>query len=895
MNVFLEIPIASALFVLLFAASVVRYVRSRNAIDGAVVLIFAASAPVFIARLLDVLFAIPLPAPLGIVSVLGLLAQPALTLRLAATLHPVPRWLKQTAVVGFLVTALPVAVITDRPLALIVATLLVYVATAVAASVYFALAGRRRTASARVRLFIASGASILMAATLIVAGADAAIPGDSPELAALGRYGVLVAALAYATAFMAPGWLRRIWQARTGYDLGRRLLSSSAESDAALTWLRFAELASAAAGVPNAVVLLGDGEHGAKTVARVGNVAPARDQWDGAEFGALLAQVGQTLQARSDRAGAAVGELVGRTPVRYVTLVSFDAPAGESGLLVLAGDRISLYSNDDREMFAVLGVEAALLADRARTSGERAELAQTLLTTVEALRTASQAKSDFLASMSHELRTPLNAILGFSDLMRLEPEVDGHRNVPAEWIDHVRVAGQHLLVLINDVLDLAKVEAGRLELRMEGVLPATAISDAVGELRPLALQKGIAMSTDVDLPQIYADRGRLRQILYNLLSNAIKFTPEGGEVRIEGFADDSNVHISIVDTGVGIALEDQQRVFEEFTQVGDVEHRQAGTGLGLALTRRLVEAHGGKVELESSPGAGSRFTIVLPLPGPDAFPVRTTLIPSPQIDDREADALAMTDGSVLIIEDDPQAVALVRSYLEPDGYRLRVASDGVDGIAAARRHRPSAILLDVLLPGLDGWEVLRRLKADEDLRRIPVLMITVVDDRDIGLALGAVDYLMKPVERVALLSALRRHVPALHGPTRPRVLAADDDPAALALVQAALEMQGCDVVLAHGGREAVFAARDQNFDLIICDIVMPDLDGFEVVAQLKAAERTRETPILILTAHTLDDADKARLNGKIIGICEKGADSAASLRAWLALVAPGLLDKANAA
>ena len=259
------------------------------------------------------------------------------------------------------------------------------------------------------------------------------------------------------------------------------------------------------------------------------------------------------------------------------------------------------------------------------------------------------------------------------------------------------------------------------------------------------------------------------------------------------------------------------------------------------------------------------------------------------------DVPTVVPGGVLIIEDDPQAVALLRSYLEPDGYVLHAAGDGVDGIAAARRYRPAAILLDVRLPGLDGWEVLRRLKADEDLRQIPVLMITVVDDRNVGLALGAVDYLVKPIERGALLAALQRHVPTRSAAARRRVLVADDDPQSLALVQAALVAQGCDVVLANGGREAVYAAHDADFDLVICDIVMPDLDGFEVVAQLKAAEHSREIPILILTGHTLDAADKARLNGKIIGICEKGDDSAARLRSWIESVAPVAYSRERAA
>jgi CheY-like chemotaxis protein len=239
---------------------------------------------------------------------------------------------------------------------------------------------------------------------------------------------------------------------------------------------------------------------------------------------------------------------------------------------------------------------------------------------------------------------------------------------------------------------------------------------------------------------------------------------------------------------------------------------------------------------------------------------------------------------VLVIEDDPQALVLLRSYMEPSGYRVVAAGDGPSGITAARRERPSAILLDVLLPGPDGWEVLRQLKADPELQDIPVLMITVVDEREVGLALGAVDYLVKPIERSALLAALERHVPAAPGGRRARVLAVDDDPAALSVVEAALRDQDCEVVLAASGQQALKAARDGPIDLVICDLMMPDLDGFEVIARLKADPGTSEIPILVLTGHELTAGDKARLNGKIVGICEKGEDVAGRLRDWLATV-----------
>jgi signal transduction histidine kinase/DNA-binding response OmpR family regulator len=898
----LEVPIASVLFLALLAGSLLRYVRERDPVTGMVALVFGSAALVFIGRLLDLLLDMTLPPIMLQVSVVSLLAQPLLTLGLAGLLHRVPRLVLVLASVGYAVMVVGFLALPQPPPVPIVLLIVgIYAATAFAAAAYFFAAARRRIGSARVRLVVAGGATILMAITLLVAGAGSAVPGGSPLIAQLGRYGVLLAAVGYAVAFLTPRWLRRLWQARTSFDLSRRLLDESAQADAAATWRRFAELAAMATGATAAAVLVGPPDGGARLVAAVGDTTDRHSTaWDTAAFRSLLAQTAGKAQLAIRHGSAPLRDLVADGGARFVTLVRFDAMREETGVLVLGSERRSLFADDDRDVLQVLGVEAALLADRARAAAEQAQLAERLSATVEALRDASKAKSDFLASMSHELRTPLNAVLGFSDLMRGEPGAEGRRSVPEEWIEHIHTAGGHLLDLINDVLDLAKVEAGRLELRPEPVDPAGAVAEAMAGLRPLAERKRLRVSASVGLPRLIADRGRLRQILYNLLSNAIKYTPVGGEVRIEGALDGSEARIAVVDTGVGISPEDQDRVFEEFTQVGDPEARQAGTGLGLALTRRLVEAHGGRIELESAVGAGSRFTIVMPLASelvqgpaapsgpvpaapPEQVPAPAT---TPSVDAGQRPATAQPQ-RVLVIEDDPRAVALVREYLEPDGYAVVDTADGVAGIAAARRDRPAAILLDVLLPGLDGWDVLRRLKADPDLAGIPVLMITVVDQREVGLALGAIDYMVKPIERNSLLATLRRHLPPPVEGRRRRVLAADDDEVARQLVRATLESEGCDVVLAGGGREAVYAAREGTFDLIICDLVMPDLDGFEVVAQLKAADSTRDTPILILTGQPLDERDKARLNGKIIGICEKGRDAGDHLRGWLAKVSSG--------
>jgi signal transduction histidine kinase/CheY-like chemotaxis protein len=563
--------------------------------------------------------------------------------------------------------------------------------------------------------------------------------------------------------------------------------------------------------------------------------------------------------------------------------VTFPVDASRRAVLVHLSRHASLFGADDIALLASLAQISALLVERRSVLAEQEQLTSQLTTTVAALQAASAAKSDFVASMSHELRTPLTAIIGFSDLMRTTRRDGDMLEVPAEWVEHIHRSGHHLLGLINDVLDLAKVEAGRLDLTIERLDLGAAVLESVSGLRPLADRKAITIVTDVPSMEVDVDRGRLRQIVYNLLSNAIKYTPEGGRITIDAAREDGSFRLAVADTGIGISEEDLLHVFEEFRQVGDVATRQPGTGLGLALTQRLVESHGGRIEADSTPGRGSRFTVHLPLASePDDIAAsearigRATATPPTPASDRAA-----TRPQVLVIEDDPGAVRLLRAILETDGYDMRVAPDGETGLADARAARPNAIILDVLLSGIDGWEVLRRLKTDEELRDVPVIIVTIVDERDLGLALGAVDYLVKPVDRTALRASLARYTAGAARPGGIRVLAVDDDPATLDMIEATLRPDGHAVTRALSGEAGVAIARSSPLDLVICDILMPDLDGFGVVAALSADDRTRDLPILILTAHELSEAERSRLNGKIVGVAAKGDSGREGLLSWL--------------
>jgi CheY-like chemotaxis protein/anti-sigma regulatory factor (Ser/Thr protein kinase) len=359
---------------------------------------------------------------------------------------------------------------------------------------------------------------------------------------------------------------------------------------------------------------------------------------------------------------------------------------------------------------------------------------------------------------------------------------------------------------------------------------------------------------------------RFRQIVENLLSNAIKFTPEGGTVTVTVRPADDQVYVAVTDTGVGIADADHSRIFEEFQQVGDPDRQRAGTGLGLALTKRLVEAHDGEIRVRSAENAGSTFTVRLP-----AAPVIRS-IPS-------TEPSAGRGPYVLLIEDDPQAAELMCTQLNGAGYRVDVAGDGETGLTAARAHAPDAIVLDVALPDIDGWEVIRRIKADDRLAGIPVFFASIIDDPQAGLALGANDYFVKPVDPARLLRALAAAIATR--PT-PRVLVVDHDDAVRQAIEDGLRAGGADVVACADGREGLAMTRQGDFDLIVCDMQSPETDGFSLLAAIEREPATRHTPVLGLSAAALADCSPAD-TGALVATAMAGgvvADAMAGGPGW---------------
>ena len=871
--------LVEALFLVLFLATLRRFVLQRDPVSRDLALVFSPLAGLFVVELWEQVVG-PLPDPVGLVWAALLLLQPVVTLHLVSLVRPVPRGALWLALAAMTVTGVPALLIDEPDQLILLAAVGFFVAIEAAAAIYLLLEAIRREGPVAVRMGLAAVSTGVFAVALFAA-AGSAFGAASAELSRIAGVAlVLLAGLGYFLAFLTPGPVRRIWQASTTVDYSRVLIARSGEPVAAI-WAGYVEMAVRMQG-GCAAMITGRAATGLAIVAPAGIDVPpdartvAHDDLD------VLIQRGRRWDVPVGEAGPVAQRLAEMADVRFVSVVPVAVPESDAvAVLVLLSSHRALFHVSDFELLAALGAQTAIVAERRAVMAEQEALTERLATTVEALRSASAAKSDFVASMSHEFRTPLSAIIGFSELMNTEPR-DGDRvTVPVEWGEHIQRGGQHLLALVNDVLDLARVEAGRLELQPEQVDVGLAVTEAVNGLRPLADRKNLAVEIDARSMHVVVDRGRFRQILYNLVSNAIKYTPDGGSIRVTASRAGEEARVAVVDSGVGIAPEDHQRVFEEFRQVGDPADRQPGTGLGLAVTKRLAEAHRGRIELVSDRGAGSTFTLVLPAGDADEI---TAVAPGSGLDqalppDRAAPAL----GDILVIEDDPSAVRLLREYLEGAGYRVRVAATGETGISSASAQRPAAIVLDVLLPGIDGWEVLRRLKADEHLRDVPVVIVTVVEERDVGLALGAVDYLVKPIHREALLGCLARFVGSRHGrDAQRRVLVVDDEPASLALIRGALEPEGVDVVTVVGGREALdWAERGELVDLVVCDLLMPDVDGFEVIAALKRNSRTASLPIVVYTAHDLSADQKARLNGHILGIVAKGQDARVGLLDWL--------------
>ncbi|GAB4352326.1 MAG: hypothetical protein Kow0099_36570 [Candidatus Abyssubacteria bacterium] len=506
--------------------------------------------------------------------------------------------------------------------------------------------------------------------------------------------------------------------------------------------------------------------------------------------------------------------------------------------------------------------------------------------TNQQIEAVSKLKSEFLANMSHELRTPLNAIIGFSEIL-CDQSFGQLNEKQIKYAQNVVVSGKHLLQLINEILDLAKVESGKMSLNLETFSVKGVLAEIANFARGLAAKKEISVRERFSpkLITVTADPKKFKQIFYNLLSNAIKFTPAGGWIEISTdvlgdfeMGDGDQIVLKryaefcVKDSGIGVDRADHERIFQEFQQVDGSHARQyEGTGLGLALTKKLVELHQGSIWIESERGKGAAFYFTIPLTDRDITePRKLPVAVGAEGGLRAANRRADGRDTILVVEDDPHSFELISAYLLGAGYTVEHAATGKDALRMAKSVNPSIIALDIILPDMDGWRVLQELKASEATRDIPVIITSVLQDEDMGFSMGAADYIVKPVSGHELLSRVERVRESMSHGQIANVLVVDDDEKFVELLASMFEGQSFNIDRAYTGLQAIELASRRKPDLIFLDLLLPDISGFEVAEFLKMDAATKDIPIIIVSAKDLTEEEKQSLYGKIEAIAKKG-------------------------
>jgi len=581
---------------------------------------------------------------------------------------------------------------------------------------------------------------------------------------------------------------------------------------------------------------------------------------------ALLRKLSVAIALVSSVLAALTAWLVARSfsrPIEELTAAAHEVASGNlhRRAEVRSSNEIGDLARDFNNMTGQLSEMIETMGEKVRL--RTAELAEARDQAEEANRT----KSAFLANMSHELRTPMNAIIGYSEMLTEEMQDLGQEEFIPD-LKKIHTAGKHLLGLINDVLDLSKIEAGKMTVYCETIDVAAMVREVESTVLPLVKKNDNCL--DVELPSdagaMHSDLTKIRQTLFNLLSNASKFT-EKGKLRLVVTRTMENgadwLRFAVSDSGIGMSPEQMGRLFKAFSQADASTTRKfGGTGLGLAISREFCQLLGGDITVESAPGEGSTFTVALPASAPQEESVAP--VPASKVSAEVAEVSGRP--SLVVIDDDPAVLELMSRFLTKEGFHVHTASNGRDGLELAKTTHPVAITTDVMMPGMDGWSVITALKSDPTTEHIPIILVTITDSREMGVALGVFDYLAKPVDWTRLRGILDRLDLGAHGRT---VLIVEDDESARDQLERTMVKQGWKVLTAGDGLAALDAVRETEPSLVLLDLMMPRMDGFEFLDHFRRDPRFILTPVIVVTAKDLTEQDRARLNGRIHSLITK--------------------------
>jgi CheY-like chemotaxis protein/signal transduction histidine kinase/CHASE3 domain sensor protein len=471
---------------------------------------------------------------------------------------------------------------------------------------------------------------------------------------------------------------------------------------------------------------------------------------------------------------------------------------------------------------------------------------------------ASRLKSEFLSNMSHELRTPLNSINALSQvlIMQAKNKLSDDEN---NYLEIIERNGKQLLSLINDILDLSKIEAGKMDILPQAVSIDSLLTVIKENVQTLAENKGISINLNLvdNLPKVETDESKLHQVLLNIISNAVKFT-EKGSVSISTTQEKEYIYIDVKDTGIGVSEKMLPHIFDEFRQADGSSSRQyEGTGLGLTIANKLITILGGDIKVKSKLGKGSIFTITVPVKWHQG-------ISGDEVFSSDKTSSQFAENTILVVDDDPEIVKGISEYLNENGYKTIIATSGEEALELAEKYQPFAITLDVIMPEMDGWEVLQKLKTNTKTKNIPVIVVTVSDDKDTGFALGAVGYINKPVDKNLLISEIKKL-----NKTPDSVMIVDDNDFELKLMAEIIEAENINTILAHGGKESIKLLEEKVPDILVLDLMMPDMDGFQVLEKIRKSPKTKNLPVVIVTAKDITQEDKIKLSGKISTLIAK--------------------------